>query len=78
MRASVAFDTPWDARPCLQAWGALAVGRKFEEPEVVEVVGRHPGSSAPGVLLAWSLQKGFVPLITSLNPAHQVRHVWGM
>ena len=37
------------------------------------VVARHPGSSAASVLLGWSLQMGLVPLITSQNPAHQVR-----
>jgi len=59
----------------VEAWGALGVGAKFHDPTLLKVVSRYPGRSAADVLLKWSLQQGFVPLITSQSPDHQASNL---
>ena len=66
----------------IQAWGALAVGQKFLEPELIEISSHYTHVDPATVLIKWSLQSGYMPLTTSQNPTHlntniQVAIGWG-
>lgn len=67
--AEVAFCAQHDM--VIEAWGVLTVGAKLDDATIGKISERHAGRSSADVLLAWSLQKGFVPLFTSQNPEHQ-------
>jgi len=55
----------------IEAWAVLGVGQKLSESELLQVQARHPGRSVPDILVRWTLQMGWLPLLTSQNPAHQ-------
>lgn len=59
----------------VEAWGALGVGAKFDDPKLLEVASHYRDRSVADVLLKWSLQMGFVPLVTSQSPGHQASNL---
>ena len=65
------------------AWGAMTgpkgkgEGKKFEDPKVLQVVEEFdpPGEDAASILLRWSLQRGFAPIVTSTSRLHQASNL---
>ena len=43
----------------------------WTDPVLVQIAAQYPDRSTADVLIRWSLQRGFIPLVTSQNPAHQ-------
>ncbi|KAL7788399.1 NADP-dependent oxidoreductase domain-containing protein [Trichoderma ceciliae] len=52
----------------VQAYCPIVRGERFGDAKVLAVAKKH-GKSEAQVLLRWSLQKGFVPLIKSVTPS---------
>ena len=61
----------YDHRIVLEAWGALGgpSGKQQNDSTLATIAASHNVSEA-AVLIKWSLQQGFVPLVTSTNAAH--------
>ena len=55
----------------LEAWGALVVDEKLKDPTLLQVAS-SVNRSVIDVLIKWSLQSGFLPLVTSESTDHQV------
>ena len=69
---------PWLQRPELVgylrkknivpvAYKPLTRGKRFDEPQLIEYVKRYNKSVAQ-ILIKWSLQSGFVPLVKTVHP----------
>ena len=59
----------------IETWGLMGAGKILQSPELqgiakAESKGRATISTAE-VLVLWSLQRGYIPLVTSQNVAHQ-------
>ncbi|KAI0316743.1 aldo-keto reductase [Amylostereum chailletii] len=55
----------------LEAWGSIVRGLRMTHPSIVHLAGKY-GKSAAHILLRWSLQKGFIPLVKSASHARIV------
>ena len=65
-----------ERRIVIEAWAPLGAAQLLGDVELRRVVaavneGRGDAVSAAQVLLRWSVQKGFVPLVTSTSEEHQ-------
>ena len=58
----------------VQAYSPLAKASKLSDPVLVEIATRL-GHTPAQVLIAWSLQKGFVTLPKSVNPERQITNL---
>jgi len=54
----------------VEPWGALVTDKFLNDTTLVNI-GKSVGMPVTDVLLKWSLQKGFLPLVTSMNTTHQ-------
>lgn len=54
----------------LQAWGALGQGKIFDNNnnELLEEIAKKYNKTKAQILLRWSIQKSFIPLVKSKNP----------
>lgn len=70
---------PWLTRPdvvrwcrargvAVEAYCPIVRGERFGEPRVKALAARH-GKTEAQVLLRWSLQRGYVPLVKSVTPS---------
>lgn len=52
----------------VEAYCPILRGRKFDDPKVKSLADKY-GKSPAQVLIRWSLEKGFVPLVKSVTPS---------
>jgi len=54
----------------IEPWGALVTDKVLNDTTLVNIA-KSVSKTVPDVLLKWSLQKGYLPLVTSTNTTHQ-------
>ncbi|RGP79216.1 2,5-diketo-d-gluconate reductase [Fusarium longipes] len=70
---------PWMTRPdivkwcqdrniAVEAYCPIVRGQRFDEPKVKALADKY-GKSPAQILLRWSLQRGYVPLVKSITPS---------
>lgn len=76
---------PWLTRPeitkwcrdrniAVEAYGAIVRGQRPGEPKVAALAKKY-GKTEAQILLRWSLQMGFVPLVKSVTPSRIAENV---